>query len=79
MRKQVHAKLETLSQQVICPEVAPISPGPWLEELHCPSIHMTDTQEVDPIELLTGSDFAANLYTGRKHELSCGLVELGWT
>ncbi|KAJ8940918.1 hypothetical protein NQ317_010177 [Molorchus minor] len=76
-------KFDALDQPKICSDVSPVFPGPWTEELKALNIELHDVGNVAAIELLIGSDVAGKLYTGRRHELSCGLVametRLGWT
>ncbi|KAJ8914911.1 hypothetical protein NQ315_016065 [Exocentrus adspersus] len=74
-------KFDALDQAVICNSVLCIGDGPWTKELAELNIDLSDTQ-AGPIEILLGSDIAGNLFTGKQHQLSCGLVametKLGW-
>lgn len=73
---------EALDQQLICNHVSSIKKGPWLDELKQIGIEITDLQD-GPVDVLVGSDVAGKLFSGRKHDLECGLVAihtlLGWT
>ena len=75
-------QLEFLDQTVICNNIVPVTPGPWMSELLEYNIQLSDVSDGD-IEILIGVDFAGSLYTGRVIQLECGLTaletRLGWT
>ncbi|KAJ8916365.1 hypothetical protein NQ315_005062 [Exocentrus adspersus] len=64
-------------------EILQVTDGPWLEELKAMNIALTDVVDSGPTEILFGADVIGKLYTGRKHELNCGLFAIetlfGWT
>ncbi|KAJ8968554.1 hypothetical protein NQ317_001752 [Molorchus minor] len=74
---------EVLDQPYICNEVTSVFYGPWMHELSRLKINVSDYDNHGPIELLLGADVAGLLYTGRHHNLQCGLVAIetwvGWT
>lgn len=75
---------DVYGQSKICSPISCVPPGPWIEELKQENIHLSDMKyPTTDIEILVGSDVAGKLYTGKRFELSCGLVALetllGWT
>lgn len=76
--------LVLFGQTQICSQISSLPSGPWLNELKQHSIELSDVQHPrTTIDILIGADVAAKLWTGRKLELSSGLVametSLGWT
>lgn len=80
-------KLDALDQDIICNEIASIKNGSWIRELKKKHIFLSDVCDIQenagPIEILLGADVVGKLITGRREELSTGLValetKLGWT
>ncbi|KAJ8911858.1 hypothetical protein NQ315_012524 [Exocentrus adspersus] len=71
--EEFNCSMEVLDQSVICKQIPHVTDGPWLEELKAMNIVLTDVVDSGPIEILFGADVIGKLYTGRKHELNCGL------
>lgn len=76
--------LDVYDQTEICSSIPTVPTGPWLGELARKNIHLTDLEyPTTEIEILIGSDFEGKLLTGRREELTSGLVaietQLGWT
>lgn len=74
---------EALDQLKICGDVAPVFYGPWIEQMKILKVRISDFGQSGPVELLLGADIVGSLYTGKRHELPCGLVAMetlvGWT
>ncbi|KAJ8916363.1 hypothetical protein NQ315_005060 [Exocentrus adspersus] len=81
--EEFNCSMEVLDQSVICKQILQVTDGPWLEELKAMNIALTDVVDSGPTEILFGADVIGKLYTGRKHELNCGLFAIetlfGWT
>lgn len=76
--------LEVLGQPMIVQGISPIKRGEWWQELRERNIDVSDVGDIKgPIQLLIGADKAGQLFTGKQHQLRCGLVALqtrfGWT
>ena len=76
-------RLKVLGHNHICGKIPRMARGPWMTELKEKKIFVSDLGDDSEIEVLIGSDYYADLVTGRKHCLQNGLValetSLGWT
>ncbi|GFY27138.1 putative tick transposon [Trichonephila clavipes] len=76
-------QIPVLDQPIICGSIPRLQKGPWTLELAERGIHITDIDCVNSqIDLLIGSDFAGNIYTGKIQKLRTGIfsmeTKLGW-
>lgn len=67
---------KVLDQPIICGGIYPIFSGPCFQELNGLGIYLSDVTEMAPVEILFGADIIGRLYTGRKYQLHCGLVNV---
>ena len=68
---------------IICGSIPRLQKGPWISELFGKGIHITVVPCVNQeIDLLIGSSFAGNIYTGKIQKLRAGIFAmetlLGW-
>jgi len=76
MDNSYKCNFEVLDQHTICGDISYITRGTWLTELIEKDIHLTDVEDNSlPISLLIGADIAGKLFTGKREQLKCGLVE----
>ena len=82
MNDTFSCQVEVLETERLCSVIPKTVNGPWMPELQEKQIFLSDTEH-GPVDLLLGADVAAQLFTGRREVLSCGLIlletSLGWT
>ncbi|GFS58399.1 putative tick transposon [Trichonephila clavipes] len=76
-------QIPVLDQPIICGSIPSLQKGPWTLELAERGTHATDIDCVNSqFDLLIGSDFAGNIYTGKIQKLRTSIfameTKLGW-